>query len=196
MFYSQKKHNSKKGSYVYINPECKVCTKKRSTEWRKKDENRKSFLESQKKRNKKFVIKIRENGKRRRLNGDHKEWMKNNKEKLKEYSKKRRLVKTHDITEEEWEECKTFFNYSCGYCGIHEDQAKIIFNNNLHKEHVDPSGNNKIHNCIPACKSCNSNKWKYSLEEWYNPENKIYSVDRYNKVIEWLQRSQLKEQTQ
>ena len=185
-FYEQKKLSKTKGAYIYRNPECKECTMKRSTLWRKKEENRDSYLESQKKRNERFTKEMRENGKRRRLNGEQKKWVSLNRDKVNSYTRFRTMNKTHDITHEEWEECKTYFDYACAYCGIHETNAKETLGNLLHKEHVEHEGSNKIDNCVPACKSCNSKKWKFHISEWYNIENEIYNKDREKKIFEWL----------
>ena len=187
-FYAQKKFNKKRGNYIYYFPECKSCTKERSTKWRKKEENRESYLESQKKRNKRFTKEMRANAKRRSLNGEHKKWMRLNKDKAKKYNRFRAMNKSHDITHEEWEECKIYFDYSCAYCGIHEVEAKQSLGNVLHKEHVEHTGSNKIDNCVPACKSCNSKKWTFTLTEWYNIDNEVYDKDREKKIYKWLDR--------
>jgi hypothetical protein len=33
---------------------------------------------------------------------------------------------------------------------------------------------------------CNSYKWEYSLDEWYNINNQNYTQEKYNKIIQWL----------
>lgn len=118
-------------------------------------------------------------------------WQKRNPEKLKEYRLKR-ANKNHEITENEWKNCKQYFNNSCAYCGIHEDDHYIVYagklkKTDLHKEHVDHEGSNGIENCIPSCQSCNSSKHTAILEEWYNEENERFLEDRLKRIYKWLE---------
>ncbi|WP_143786577.1 MULTISPECIES: HNH endonuclease [Paenibacillus] len=126
----------------------------------------------------------------RRLNGSHKEWLDENKDKTKIY-RQIKFTKTHNISVEEWKSCKLYFDNSCAYCGL--DIKKHLIKRNgkeiksdLHREHVDDNGANDLSNCIPACVSCNSQKWKFGLEEWYAIENPIYSELRYKRIVKWL----------
>lgn len=96
------------------------------------------------------------------------------------------MHKTHNITETEWNVCKRYFNYECAYCGMTEEEHKLLYNEQLHKEHVINNGSNKLDNCIPACKSCNSSKHYYDIDEWYNTNNPIYNRRRYNKIKQWM----------
>lgn len=98
----------------------------------------------------------------------------------------RRYNKTHDISNEQWEDCLKYFNYLCAYCGIAQEEAKSLYNNNLHKEHVDHEGENDLSNCVPSCKQCNSEKRQFALEEWYNDNNSKYSKDKHLKLLKWL----------
>lgn len=117
------------------------------------------------------------------------DWLKNNVEKVKEYFSNRKI---HDITKNEWIACKEYFEYKCAYCGLPINEHEKPYRGKLvscdfHKEHVDDNGSNGLDNCVPACHSCNSKKWKFDFDEWYNKENPIYSIDRYNKIIQWLE---------
>lgn len=47
-------------------------------------------------------------------------------------------------------------------------------------------GSNKLDNCIPACKSCNSHKWKFDFSKWYNENNPNYNQERFDKIQKWL----------
>lgn len=96
------------------------------------------------------------------------------------------MNKNHDITKKEWESCLKYFNHSCAYCGILNNEAKKKYNNYLHKEHVDHNGSNKIDNCVPACKSCNSKKWEFTLEEWYSEDNENFTYERLDKIKKWI----------
>ena len=116
-------------------------------------------------------------------NGGFRAWQGNNRDKISEYAKKHQ---THNITEYEWSMCKRYFNYKCAYCGLDVQKAKDIYNNYLHKEHVQHDGLNDLSNCVPACKQCNSEKGTFLLDEWYTEDNYKYNADRHNKVIKWL----------
>lgn len=99
--------------------------------------------------------------------------------------------KTHEISNSEWLNCKRYFNNSCAYCGLHEDEHFIIYagqpkKTDLHKEHVDHTGSNKLDNCVPSCQVCNSSKWAFELEEWYNEENPKFDMKRLNRIHKWL----------
>ncbi len=59
-------------------------------------------------------------------------------------------------------------------------------NFDLHKEHVNHNGANDLSNCVPACYSCNSKKWIYEFEDWYNEGNEIFSQYRLDKIYKWL----------
>ncbi|MFS0643778.1 HNH endonuclease [Siminovitchia sp. 179-K 8D1 HS] len=103
------------------------------------------------------------------------------------------MHKSHEISEEEWLLCKQYFNSSCAYCGLHEDDHYIIYagapkKTDLHKEHVDHDGSNKIDNCVPSCQTCNSKKWAFTLDEWYTEENEHYSEERLNKILRWTEK--------
>jgi hypothetical protein len=128
--------------------------------------------------------------KRRRDEGIYQEWQRNNKDKVKDYNNTRQH-KNHKITTQEWESCKMYFNHCCAYCGLPIEEHYITRRGitklgDFHKEHVDHFGTNDLSNCIPSCNSCNSQKWEFPFEEWYNENNPIYSQERYNKIAKWL----------
>lgn len=186
-FYSQNKKKSNGEEYIYYHPECKVCTKKNAEEWRHKPENREKWLQINKNKNRqpKYQKMMKEASRLQRERGEQKKWRKENPEKISIYNKDRRH-KNHDISDQEWFECLDFFNDSCAYCGISEEEALITYGQRLNMEHVDDDGVNDITNCVPSCKGCNSKKWVFGLNEWYNEDNPIYSKRRYNKIIKWL----------
>lgn len=118
------------------------------------------------------------------------EWQRNNPEKIKLYRIRRESHKKHEITIDEWENCKNYFNYRCAYCGITVEEHFVTYGGKLkhtdfHKDHVDHNGANDLSNCVPSCKSCNGSKHTASLEEWYL-SNINYKEERYEKVINWL----------
>lgn len=113
-----------------------------------------------------------------------KEYQNNNKDKIKAYQEKRQN-KNHSISKKEWESCKQYFDNKCAYCGVTEQEAKKEQGQYFHKEHMIHDGSNGIENCVPACKSCNSSKHIYGLEDWYK-QQKYYTEERYNKIIKWV----------
>jgi len=187
-FYTQNKTNAKGELYTYYNPKCKDCCIKVQLQWEKENpEKRKHHIKRY--NNNPRTIKYQVNKhKEYKRNGTskYKEWQQNNKDKLKEYSLKR-AHKVHEFTQEEWEECKDFFDRKCAYCGISEEYALETQGQRLHKEHVNHDGSNKLDNCVPACRSCNSSKGKKDMESWYRSKG-YFSVDKLNKIEEWLKR--------
>jgi len=58
-------------------------------------------------------------------------------------------------TEEEWQELKAFYNFTCLRCGKHEPEIKLT------RDHVIPltqGGSDSIDNVQPLCARCNSKK--------------------------------------
>jgi hypothetical protein len=184
-FYSQNKHSKTKGDYIYYNPQCKECTIEKSMEWQK--ENPEKYRMKDIKRNKKpeRKQKMKMAATKQRLEGKHREWQRNNPEKLKEYAL-RRQNKIHEFTEEEWLECKEYFNYECAYCGLHEADNLIVYNQHLHRDHVIHDGSNDIENCVPACVGCNVSKGDNEFTDWYNEDNPKFRKRKLNKIINWM----------
>ncbi|MBU7316086.1 HNH endonuclease [Paenibacillus oleatilyticus] len=90
------------------------------------------------------------------------EWQQKNRNRIKELNEKYRL-KQHIISHKEWKACKDYFNFACAYCSMPEEDHKILFGQQLHKEHADANGSVFLDNCIPACLPCNSSKGEYEL---------------------------------
>jgi len=195
-FYSQKKQSKKRGEYIYYNPECKACTIKRSRNMQL--ENHEEYLEYtrqhhkwNRKHNRKMIEYDRKHAREQKDSGYSKEYYLKNKEYFSNYNKERLANKTHEITDSEWVNCKGYFNNSCAYCEIHMDDHYIVYagelkKTDLHKEHVDHKGSNKLDNCVPSCQMCNSSKWAFTLEEWYNEDNPKFNYDRLSKIHSWL----------
>lgn len=114
-----------------------------------------------------------------------KKWQKDNPEKVKDYNQKRKHKK-HKITLKEWNACKEYFNFECAYCGTSEEEHKKQHKQQLHKEHVIHEGRDDIKNCVPSCRSCNSKKHIYTLNNWYNSSNPDYTKERYLKICQWV----------
>jgi hypothetical protein len=61
-----------------------------------------------------------------------------------------------------------------------------IIKSDFHKEHVNHEGSNYLDNCVPSCIVCNSSKARKQLNDWYNEDNPIYSEERLNKILKWI----------
>ena len=120
------------------------------------------------------------------------EWTEKNRIKLREYVRDRNQHKYHKISEQERLDCIKYFNNSCAYCNISEDEHKKKYNERLHKDHAYNDGNNFVTNCVPGCKSCNSKKKKKDFNEWYTPDNPrfeegFYKQENYDRIVKWLE---------
>lgn len=172
------------------NPYCKQSTVKRSLENRNK--NRKANLAKMRVYGREYMrrpdrkLPQRENGRRMRAKGKYKEWQVNNPDKIRGYNLKRNMNKKHDITDEEWFACLDYFNNSCAYCGLPEEDQHKLYSESFHREHVIHTGNNYIDNCVPSCTACNSSKYDKEFNEWYNEENKVFSKRRLSKIVNWM----------
>lgn len=116
-------------------------------------------------------------------------YQKNNPDKIKQYGL---MHQNHKITKSEWESCKQYFEYKCAYCGLPIDEHWTTYREkrklgDFHKEHPDHNGANDLSNCIPSCESCNCQKNDKKFDNWYNEINPIYSIERLDKIIQWLE---------
>lgn len=186
-FYYPNKTNHVDG----LHPYCIECTKKKNLQWQY--DNYEYWKTIVAKRDATPIKRdaTRAHSKRQKKEGYYKGWLINNKDKTKLYSNDRSQHKTHEISDEEWVACKEYFNNSCAYCELHiKDHYRIYAGKpqkiDLHKEHVDHNGNNKIDNCIPSCLSCNSKKHDKELSDWYNKNNEKYTLYRFEKIHRWL----------
>ncbi len=68
------------------------------------------------------------------------------------------------ISPVEWTEILRYFNHQCAYC------MKAFSSTNLPtQDHMTPlgqDGDHSVENIVPACRSCNSQKQRRSLEQW------------------------------
>lgn len=139
----------------------------------------------------------KEKEKKRRDDGKYSEWQQSNPDKIRGYNLDRELHKKHEINNKEWEECKKYFNHRCAYCGLkieeHWRKRKGKYSlYDLHKEHVDHNGKNDLSNCIPSCQSCNSEKAKKDMINWYTLESINFDQLKLNKIHRWLDMDYLK----
>lgn len=184
-YFYRNNSNKKDGLNTY----CKECTKKKTHKWQ--EENVEYYLEKHTERQSEYrkrnEVKIRKKEIVRKLReqGYFKKYYHDNQEQFKNY-RENYTHKKHDITNEEWVFCKNYFNNTCAYCGIREEDAKEQQGQFLHKEHAINDGANDLSNCIPSCKICNSTKSNKDYKEWFNESNENYSNEKEIKIDKWL----------
>lgn len=173
-------------------PNCKECTKEKSKlNMIENRDRRNAYMKDWMKQPRvKEQVKLR--GRKRRERGELLRWQRNNKDKIRQSTIKRNHSKKHEISNSEWLSCKEYFNNSCAYCGLHIDDHWTIYagkpkKTDLHKEHVDDNGSNKLDNCVPSCKVCNSEKHQDDINDWYTEGNPKYSEERLKLIEKWLQ---------
>lgn len=84
------------------------------------------------------------------------------------------------LTDEQWEYCKKFFDYSCAYCG-----KKVSV---LCRDHFAPlslGGTLSVGNIVPCCSSCNSSKSNRKFSQWYKG-TPFYSYKRQKIILDYL----------
>lgn len=183
-FYKSK--GSKDGLYPY----CKKCNIAKSDKYIKGHlEQHKAY---DKKNNRKEHTREynRNYGKKRREEGKYRDWQLNNPDKLKQYHELY-SNKKHKISTKEWVACKKYFDNECAYCGLplsehYFTRLGITKLGDFHKEHVDCNGSDDLGNCVPSCKSCNTSKNTYELEEWYSEDTTRFNQERLDKIHKWL----------
>lgn len=188
------------GDYFYLNtknsidglyPYCITCAKIQADNWAANNYERRLELKRNNNKAPQARINQRENTRRKRANGYYDEFFKKHPEKLKEYRDRRMSNKEHTISTKEWVACKDYFNNACAYCGLLSEEHLVsrkgkIINMDLHKEHVIDSGANDLSNCIPSCRDCNSSKWKFPFDDWFNVDNPVFTDKRLAKIYTWL----------
>jgi len=178
--------NKKKPEIGYT-PACRICITAKAIAHRllNVDRARKSIQDHYYRHKKVYNARAKAYKKdhREKIVNDYKEWIKNNPDKVKIYGLNHR---SHEITDEEWNNCLKYFDYKCAYCGISEEDHLKIHKQRLHKEHAADDGANDLRNAIPACRLCNSGKHTSDMEEWYMDQN-FFTDERYNKIIRWIE---------
>jgi hypothetical protein len=169
-----------------LHPECKRCGSKHAYKNLKDrhGEEKHRLLNKIRDATPERKKQMRANGKRQRESGYQKEYQQKNPEKIRQYTENRKNPK-------EWIACKNYFGNTCAYCGLpileHYFTRKGVTKlGDFHKEHKDHDGANDLSNCLPSCGSCNDKKWKHPFDEWYTPDNPIFSQDRLNKILKWV----------
>lgn len=190
-------YKNKNGTLDGLTPRCRECAKKEQNQYRVE------HIEEQKIRHRKWHIKNRESEIKKKIeyNNEHKaekqeyakQWRQSdNGRKIMRYHGRKYSNKAHSITKKEWKNCKDYFSneygeWACAYCGLTISKHRESYNQDFHKEHVNPDGRNDLKNCIPSCKRCNTSKHQDSFNDWYNPNNPVYTYERYHKICQWFQ---------
>ena len=174
-----------------LNTWCKRCTVQKAYEWKAENPEKFRIAELKMEAKQERILGNRKRSAQQRKEGKQAEWQRNNKDKINGYITNKLQHSTHNIIDKEWNSCKNYFNNCCAYCGLPITEHYRMYSgqlqkSDLHKEHVDHYGTNGLENCVPACLNCNSQKWEFTLDEFYNTENKNYTELRYNKILKWL----------
>lgn len=185
-YYSRDKVKSNGDRYIYYFPYCIDCAKEKSTKWAEENPEKRKAVKKRYDDKPEEKIRLYKSNRKRLENGKYREWHRNNKDRVRKYRIYRESNKTHEISKEEWEACKEYFNNECAYCGISNQEAKIVYKNYLHKDHANHQGANDLSNCIPACKSCNGSKYTSDLVVWYT-DKLCFSQERLSKIQKWLE---------
>jgi len=184
-------YKNKSNSIDGLSNKCIECEIKRAIQWKKDNPEKYAEAMSRVEAKPKRILSNRKRAEKQRKAGKQKEWQNNNPDKVKEYSMFKRLHKKHNINPLEWLRCKEYFNNQCAYCGLPIAEHYNNYNGeprkeDLQKEHVDHFGVNDLSNCVPGCKSCNCKKWEFTFNEWYNENNPVFTKERYNKIMKWI----------
>lgn len=84
-----------------------------------------------------------------------------------------------EFTKTDWAACLAAFDRLCAYCG----EPGL-----LTQEHVLPISRGGLHdrsNVVPACRSCNCQKFSKLLDEWY-PLQPFFSEERLMRIADYL----------
>jgi hypothetical protein len=154
---------------------CKKCRDEFRKEWY--NNNKEHVLEYAAKYRKTYYITNKESiSKRTKI------YKANNKEKLRNDSRKRRNLKRNvacEYSETEWMQCCKYFNNKCAYCGKEEKLTQDHF------IALNKGGEYTKNNIVPACLSCNSSKCHRDFFVWY-PKQPFYSKKREQKILKYL----------
>lgn len=94
----------------------------------------------------------------------------------------------NDLTESQYNKTLDYFNNSCSYCGMSNDEHLETFNQKLHQDHIVPVNDNggfTKGNIIPSCKTCNSSKNAKSFKKWYKTY-KHFNEGRYDNILSFI----------
>lgn len=87
------------------------------------------------------------------------------------------------LTEHNWVECLSFFDFKDAYTGLELEVASM--------DHIIPlinGGRHSRNNIVPCENSINKSKNNTILEKWYRKQE-FFSEERLNKIYEWMERT-------
>jgi hypothetical protein len=187
-FYTSKRFNKKLGHHIAHNSECKTCTKERARESQlRRGDEYKQYLKNWVSENESLHREMKKDWDERnkdKMEQVRKQWRQDNPNKIKEYNNDWKQRNYHDISKKERGSCKQYFDFSCAYCNLSEQEHVEMYGQQLHMDHVNPNGANDLSNNIPACKTCNSIKRNFPLEYFYSVQH--VSDENKNKIYKWL----------
>lgn len=100
-------------------------------------------------------------------------------ERISDTGQKKRHDNGIELTEQQWEIAKNYFDNNCCYCGKREK---------LTKDHIKPlstGGELVMNNVLPCCQSCNSSKKDRDMLSWFQSQP-FYDRERAKKIHEYI----------
>ncbi|MNH66451.1 HNH endonuclease [compost metagenome] len=179
--------------------ECKVCRRNRAINDQKqfnlrnpgvkKKYRRKFYLLNKERAFEQVNDWVEKNPEKKRRN--QKEWYSRNQKRLSEYRQQRYEHKKHQITNDEWDNCKLYFNYRCACCGIKLEEHFVLRKGKMvwmdfHQDHLYHNGKNDLSNCIPLCHRCNTRKHTSTINQFFDTRNNDYTYEKYHKIYLWI----------
>lgn len=183
-------HKAKRGEFG-VGSWCKECRKKYKREHYLKNEERiiqekKDYYYANREilNYKKKIYRLKNKDKLKEI---HRRYRQNNKDICRKHCNTRRSrIKnlTANLTVEQWDNSKKYFDNLCAYCRGKNSQGET-----LEQEHIIPlskGGCYTADNIIPACRACNSSKGNKDMNEWFKAQN-FYSESSYMKIIDYIE---------
>lgn len=118
-------------------------------------------------------------------------WKQNGGQLIRRENEQRREAKKlnllSDFNTNQWIKTLEFFNFSCAYCGLHQEEHIGKYNMMLHQDHLIPVTEKGVYsdfNIVPACVKCNSTKHNHDLETFV--ETNCIPKERYIKILDYF----------
>lgn len=184
-FYKVIKEKSNGDIWEYYFPECKNCTIEKSTNWGNNNKERRREIQSKYDSTPVRNGKRLEVSKRRRLNGQYREWQRNNKELVSALSQNWRAMMInlpYSLTKDSINSLLNKFESKCS----------LTNGSVIEMDHFIPlswgHGGSYIGNVIPLEKSLNHSKKDLNPFEWIKKTSVLNRIDikKWKKLIEYL----------
>lgn len=117
-------------------------------------------------------------------------YRRNNREnhRISDHKRKARIRKLPcTLTVEQWEQCKSYFEDKCAYCG-----KKSVLTHD-HFVPLSKGGEYTKDNVMPSCRSCNSSKGQKEFTKWFSMQE-YYTKERHEKILKYLGYEESKQQ--